>query len=79
MKGRWHLAAAVGALAPLSYILALGTLNAGAPLSFGGAGARDVYDGRRADGDVAAGRAVSRSRLLGCAFLMTGVVLVGCS
>jgi hypothetical protein len=30
-------------------------------------------------GDVAAGRAVSRSRLLGCAFLMAGVALVGCS
>jgi hypothetical protein len=73
MKCRWHLAAAVGALAPLSYILVLGALSAGAPLSFGGASARDVYDGRRADGDVAAGRAVSRGRLLGCAFLMAGV------
>ena len=42
MKGRWHLAAAVRALAPLPYILALGALSAGAPLSFGGAGVRDV-------------------------------------
>src|ERR1700732_1407754 len=33
-----------------SYILALGALSAGAPLSFGGAGARDVYDGGRCGG-----------------------------
>jgi hypothetical protein len=33
MNGRWHLAAVSGALGPLSYILELGALTAGAPLS----------------------------------------------
>jgi hypothetical protein len=33
INGRWHLAAASGALGPLSYVLELSALTAGAPLS----------------------------------------------
>jgi len=76
MRGHWGLALAVGALSPLSYILVLQALSHGAPLSL-------VAPAREMSMMVGALLAmiflrerVGPGRLLGCAVLITGVVLL---
>lgn len=77
MRGKWALAAGVGLLSPLSYILVLAALDTGAPLHL-------VAPMRESSMMVGAllGMAILRepvgpARLAGCALLVAGVVLLG--
>lgn len=77
MRGHWMLAAAVGALAPMSYILVLSAYRAGAPVTL-------VAPARELSMMVAAvlGILVLRepagpARIAGCVLLTIGVVLLG--
>jgi drug/metabolite transporter (DMT)-like permease len=79
MHGHWRLAAAVGALSPLSYILVLSAYRAGAPVTL-------VAPARELSMMVAAvlGVLVLRepagpARIAGCVLLTAGVVLLGLS
>jgi len=77
MKGRWLLAIAVGVLSPLSYILVLGALDLGAPLSIV-APAREMSMMVGAlFGMIILGEPVGLWRLAGCLVLIAGVVLLG--
>ncbi|GKT19037.1 DMT family transporter [Acidovorax sp. SUPP2522] len=79
MQGRWHLALAVGALAPLSYILVLGALSSGAPLSLV-APAREMSMMIGALlGMLVLREPLGRWRLAGCLLLTVGVILLGAS
>lgn len=76
MRGRWRIAAAVGLLSPLAYILVLEALRLGAPLTL-------VAPLREMSMMIGAlfGMAVLRERvgpgrLLGCALMAAGVVLL---
>lgn len=76
MKGRWRLAAAVGMLAPLGYILVLGALRAGAPLS-AVAPAREMSMMAGALlGMLVLREPVTVGRLAGCVVLIAGVALL---
>ena len=77
MKGHWWLAIGVGLLSPLSYILVLSAIEMGAPLSL-------VAPAREMSMMVGAlfGMLILRERvngwrLIGCAILIMGVVLLG--
>ena len=77
MKGHWWLAVGVGSLSPLSYILVLTAIEMGAPLSL-------VAPAREMSMMVGAmfGMLILRERvngwrLIGCAILILGVVLLG--
>jgi len=77
MRGHWGLAAGIGVLSPLGYILVLTALGMGAPVSV-------VAPMREMSMMVGAlhrmlvlGERVTAARLAGCAVLMTGVVLLG--
>jgi drug/metabolite transporter (DMT)-like permease len=79
MRGHWGLAVGVGLLSPLSYILILGALRLGAPLSV-------VAPMREMSMMVGAlmglailGERVGPARLAGCAVLLGGVVSLGAS
>ncbi len=77
MRGYWWLAAAVGLLSPLSYILVLQALSDGAPLSLV-APAREMSMMIGALlGMLVLGEKASGWRLAGCAVLIAGVVLLG--
>lgn len=77
MRGKWLLALGVGLLSPLSYILVLSALEMGAPLSLV-APAREMSMMVGAlFGMVILREAVSLWRILGCAVLIMGVVLLG--
>lgn len=77
MKGNWWLAMAVGLLSPLSYILVLMALQIGAPLSLT-APAREMSMMVGAlFGMIILREKVGPMRLLGCAILMAGVILLG--
>jgi drug/metabolite transporter (DMT)-like permease len=77
MKGRWLLAIAVGVLSPLSYILVLGALDLGAPLSIV-APAREMSMMVGAlFGMIILAEPVGLWRLAGCLVLIAGVVLLG--
>ena len=77
MMRRWGLAIAVGALSPLSYILVLKALQIGAPLSLA-APAREMSMMVGAlFGMIILREKVGPARLLGCAILVAGVVLLG--
>lgn len=77
MKNRWGLAIAVGVLSPLSYILVLLALKIGAPLSLT-APAREMSMMVGAlFGMIILRETVGPGRLLGCAILIGGVVLLG--
>jgi drug/metabolite transporter (DMT)-like permease len=79
MKGHWWLAAGVGVLAPLSYILVLSAIEMGAPLSLV-APAREMSMMVGAlFGMLILGERVNGWRLIGCAILILGVVLLGSS
>jgi drug/metabolite transporter (DMT)-like permease len=76
MRGRWGLAIGVGVLAPLSYILVLLALQIGAPLSLA-APAREMSMMVGAlMGMFVLREKVGPVRLLGCAVLLGGVVLL---
>lgn len=76
MRGYWHLALAVGALSPLSYILVLGVLGHGAPLSVV-APTREMSMMMGALlGMIVLREAPGPWRLAGCAVLTVGVVLL---
>jgi uncharacterized membrane protein len=71
------LAIAVGVLSPLSYILVLGALDLGAPLSIV-APAREMSMMVGAlFGMIILGEPVGLWRLAGCLVLIAGVVLLG--
>ena len=79
MQGRWPLAIGVGLLSPLGYILVLGALSLGAPLSIV-APAREMSMMIGAVfGMLILRERVGRPRLAGCAILLTGVMLLGSS
>lgn len=79
MQGRWLLAIAVGLLSPLGYILVLGALSLGAPLSIV-APAREMSMMIGAlFGMLILGERVGAPRLAGCAVLLGGVLLLGSS
>ncbi|HYF17475.1 MAG TPA: EamA family transporter [Ramlibacter sp.] len=76
MRGHWGPAIAVGALAPLSYILVLTALQWGAPVSLV-APARELSMMVAAVlGAVVLREAVGPARLAGCVLLLAGVVLL---
>lgn len=77
MRGHWLLAVLVGLLSPMSYILVLTALQIGAPLSLA-APAREMSMMVGALlGMLVLREKVGPVRLLGCAVLMTGVILLG--
>jgi len=77
MHGHWRSAAAVGLLSPLAYILVLEALRTGAPLSLV-APAREMSMMMGALlGLIVLREAVGPWRLLGCALMVGGVVLLG--
>lgn len=77
MKNHWLLAVAVGLLSPLSYILVLLALKIGAPLSLT-APAREMSMMVGALlGMFFLREKVGPGRLLGCAILIAGVILLG--
>lgn len=77
MRGRWPLAIGVGLLSPLGYILVLGALDMGAPLSVV-APAREMSMMIGALlGMILLHERASRARLIGCAVMVAGVLLLG--
>lgn len=77
MRNHWMLAIAVGLLSPLSYILVLIALRIGAPLSLA-APAREMSMMVGAlMGMIILREKVGPGRLLGCAILIAGVILLG--
>src|SRR4029078_558821 len=79
MKGHWWLAVGVGLLSPMSYILVLSAIEMGAPLSLV-APAREMSMMVGAlFGMLILGERVNGWRLIGCAILILGVVLLGSS
>ena len=77
MKGHWWLATGVGLLAPMSYILVLSAIQMGAPLSLV-APAREMSMMVGAMfGMLILGERVTAWRVVGCAVLIGGVVLLG--
>ncbi len=79
MRGHWWRALGVGVLAPFSYILVLGALALGAPVSVV-APMREMSMMLGAlMGLLFLGERVGAVRLLGCAVMLAGVVLLGAS
>jgi len=77
MRHHWGLAVAIGLLSPLSYILVLLALKIGAPLSLA-APAREMSMMVGAlFGMIILREQVGLGRLLGCAILLMGVVMLG--
>jgi drug/metabolite transporter (DMT)-like permease len=79
MRGHWRGALAVGVLSPLGYILVLGALQLGAPVSV-------VAPMRELSmmlvaliGMVLLREPVGRARVLGCLAMVAGVILLGLS
>ena len=77
MRGHWGLAAGVGLLSPLAYILVLAALGMGAPVSVRGAHAWGVMMVGALLGLLELREPVGRVRLAGCLVLVAGVVLLG--
>ena len=79
MRGHWGVAIAVGLLSPLGYILVLGALSLGAPLSIV-APAREMSMMIGALlGMLILRERVGPARLAGCAVMVCGVLLLGSS
>jgi uncharacterized membrane protein len=79
MRGHWWRAAGVGVLAPLSYILVLRALTLGAPVSVV-APMREMSMMLGAlMGMAFLNERVGPPRLLGCAVMIAGVVLLAAS
>jgi drug/metabolite transporter (DMT)-like permease len=79
MRGHWPLALGVGLLSPLSYILVLGALSLGAPLSVVAPMRETSMMLGAIMGMTLLHEEVGPARLLGCAVLVGGVVLLGAS
>lgn len=79
MRGHWRDAFVVGAISPLGYILILGALQWGAPISVV-APMREISMMLVALIGMAVLREpVGRARLMGCAAMVAGVILLGLS
>lgn len=79
MRGHWGLAVGVGLLSPLGYILVLGALSLGAPVSIV-APAREMSMMIGAMiGMLILGERVGVARLAGCVVMVCGVLLLGAS
>lgn len=76
MRGHWWLAIGVGLLSPLSYILVLTALNLGAPLSVVAPTREMSMMIGAVMGMIILREAVGPWRILGCAVLIAGVVLL---
>lgn len=76
MQGNWGLAAGVGILSPLSYILVLTALKMGAPLSVVAPTRETSMMVGALFGMVCLKEAVGIWRLVGCGLLVLGVVLL---
>jgi len=76
MRGHWHLAVAVGVLAPLSYILVLWALQIGAPLSVVAPTREMSMMVGALLGMLVLREPVGAGRLIGCALLACGVALL---
>lgn len=76
MRGYWLLAVGVGLLSPLSYILVLTALNMGAPLSVVAPMREMSMMVGAVMGMVILREAVGLWRILGCAVLIVGVILL---
>lgn len=79
MRGYWPLAVGVGLLSPLSYILVLAALDTGAPLSVVAPMREMSMMVGALLGMVVLKETVGRWRLVGCAVLVVGVVLLSAS
>ncbi len=79
MRGHWARALAIGLLAPLSYILVLGALSLGAPLTVVAPMRETSMMLGAIMGMVLLHEDVGAGRLLGCAVMVGGVVLLGAS
>lgn len=79
MAGHWHLAIAVGVLSPLAYIFVLTALNMGAPVSVVAPAREMSMMVGTLLGLLVLREDVGRGRLIGCAVLALGVVLLGTS
>jgi len=79
MRGHWHLAVGVGLLAPLSYILVLGALSLGAPVTIVAPMREMSMMAAAIMGMLFLREEVGPARLLGCAVLVGGVILLGAS
>lgn len=76
MRGYWFLAVGVGLLSPLSYILVLTALNMGAPLSVVAPMREMSMMVGAVMGMVILRETVGLWRILGCAILIVGVILL---
>lgn len=76
MRGYWGVAAAVGILSPLSYILVLAALRQGAPLSLVAPLREMSMMAGALMGMLILGEPLGRWRLAGCAILVLGVILL---
>lgn len=79
MRGHWPLAIGVGLLSPLSYILVLGALSLGAPVTIVAPMRELSMMAAALMGMVFLREEVGAVRLLGCGVLVGGVVLLGAS
>ncbi len=79
MRGHWRLAIGVGLLSPLSYILVLAALDTGAPLSIVAPMREMSMMVGALLGMAVLKEAVGRWRLVGCAVLVVGVILLSAS
>lgn len=79
MRGHWRLAIGVGLMSPLSYILVLAALDTGAPLSVVAPMREMSMMVGALLGMAVLKEAVGRWRLVGCAVLVVGVVLLSAS
>ena len=77
MQGKWRLAIGVGLLAPLSYILVLRALHMGAPLSIVAPMREMSMMVATLLGMTILHERVGSWRLVGCAVLIVGVVVLG--
>ena len=77
MRGHWGLAAGIGVLSPLGYILVLTALGMGAPVSVVAPMREMSLMVGALLGMLVLGERVTTARLAGCAVLMAGVVLLG--
>lgn len=76
MRGHWLTAAGVGALSPLSYIFVLSALQGGAPLSVVAPMREMSMMAGAILGMIVLREPVGAGRLIGCAILTAGVVLL---
>lgn len=77
MRGHWALAVAVGLLSPLGYILVLGALGLGAPLSVVAPTREMSMMVGALFGMILLKERAGPARLAGCAVMVTGVLLLG--